>query len=425
MTQATEKAATTRYVRRREIARGGTGVILEAEHVVTGRKVALKELLPPHDQDPQHRARLLREARALTLARHPSIVDVLDAGVDDAGRPFLALEMLEGRPLDAVLTTRRVLPVDQVVALGTRLCDALTAVHGVGVLHRDIKPGNLFLVPDGEGHEHLKVVDFGIARVPGEDADGSVAPAPKLTAHNAILGTPDYMAPEQMFDHAQVDERADVFAAAVCLYECLTGEVPYPSTYPQVLGRPLAKPPLANARRAEVPVPLAAAVASGMTPDLRRRPPTASAFRDALTAAWGDGAVPALALLGGDAASRGLEADRPTQQGPAPERVHPRAPYVTPVRIRRADGTTLDGRSVDISEGGLLVMTDSTSLDCGEDAAVKFSPPELAVVEVPVKTRWVRDGRGRRAVGLAFLALPEGARQAIARYVDVVQRLEA
>lgn len=425
MTGAKEEAVASRYLRRREIARGGTGMISEAEHLVTGRKVALKELLPPHDDDPMQRARLLREARALTLARHPAIVEVLDAGVDEVGRPFIALEMLEGRPLDAILTTRRRLPVGQVVAIGVHLAEALEAVHAAGVLHRDVKPGNLIIAPREDGSEVLKLVDFGIARVPGEDSDGGLVPAPKLTAHNAILGTPDYMAPEQMFDHTQVDERADLFATAVSLYECLVGAMPYPSTYPQVLARPLAKPPLAHEHRV-VPRTLSEALALGMHPDPSQRPASLSVFRESLVEALtSDGQpVPELALLEDDPASRGVvEADRPTQDVGVALRRHERAPFVTPVRIRRGPETVVDGRSVDVSEGGLLVMTDSAGIESGETAVVRFSPPEMPVVEVRVLTRWVRDGRGRRAMGLQFLDLPKPAREAIGTYVEVVQRL--
>lgn len=413
-TTSAVRGGATRWRRRREIARGGTSVLYEVDDAVTGQTVALKVLLPEIAADPQHRARLVREARALRVIRHPGVVRAFDAGEDEDGAPWLALEMLEGRGLDALLTMRRKLPVDQTLAVGIRLCDALRAVHEAGVLHRDVKPGNVLLVRE-DGLETIKLLDFGIASSPGGAPEGR--PDPKLTAANAILGTPDYMAPEQLFDLTQVDARTDVFAVGVSLFECLTGEVPFPSTYPQVLARALAKAPLAHERREDVPTALSAVLARAMAADPDDRFQTAAELGLALLEVSGR-AVPALALLDG-----GAEARSASGLLDASHRAHVRVPFVTPARIVLAGGAVLDGRTVDVSEGGTLVMTDQV-VEGGRTGVVRFTPPDLPIAEVQVEARWVRDGRGRQAIGLKFVDLAEPVRAAIARYVAVLEKLE-
>jgi len=215
-----------RYLLKREIARGGAGAVFEAEHIYTQRSVALKLLLPEQRSAPEPRARLLREALALSAARHPGVVAALDAGETEDGTPYLVLELLEGRSLEGILAVRRRIAAAEVAWIGAAICEALAAAHRRGIIHRDIKPSNVFVARDEQGNEVVKVFDFGVARVPSEKN--------KLTQDGALLGTPEYMAPEQLLAR-EVDGRTDLYAVGVTLYECLAGVVPFEGNFGEVL----------------------------------------------------------------------------------------------------------------------------------------------------------------------------------------------
>jgi serine/threonine protein kinase len=146
------------------------GVVFEAQHLVTGRIVALKALLAEWVDVPAVRHRLLREAHLLGTVHHPNVVEVFDADVDVTGRPFVVMEMLEGRTLEGILAARGQLPVSETVALGLRLRETLAFVHGFGVVHRDIKPANVFVARDRRGHEVLDLLDFGVAAAAEREA---------------------------------------------------------------------------------------------------------------------------------------------------------------------------------------------------------------------------------------------------------------
>ena len=219
-----------RYELRRDLGRGAAGLIFEARHLFTNRSVALKMIAPdvPRGQLGQLRARLVREARALAALRHPGIVEVLDGGVLADGTPYVVMDKLEGRTLEGLFTTRGKFSREDTIAIGVQLCDALDAAHKAGVVHRDLKPGNIFIVRDRGGEERTKLVDFGIAQVDGSQEE-------KLTGVGALIGTPSYMAPEQLLALDGVDGRADLYALGITLFECLAGRVPYEGNYQRVL----------------------------------------------------------------------------------------------------------------------------------------------------------------------------------------------
>src|SRR5450432_2962594 len=158
-----------RYRLKREIARGGAGAVFEAEHLYTTRPVAIKLLIAEQLETTESRQRLLLEARALTVARHPGIVLGLDAGETEDGTPYLVMELLEGRTLEGILAVRRHISVADAVYLGMQLCDALATAHEHGILHRDIKPSNIFISRTDAGREVAKIFDFGIARLQHHD----------------------------------------------------------------------------------------------------------------------------------------------------------------------------------------------------------------------------------------------------------------
>ena len=241
----------TRYELRRLIARGGMGLVFEAHHRFTRRAVALKLLPDDLRGKKEIRGRLLREAHALTAVRHPGFVEVLDAGVCGEHGPYLVLEMLDGRTLDGILAARRRLAIADTVQIGRQVCDAIAHANGRGVVHRDLKPSNLFIARNEIGEETLKLIDLGVAAVAEEQLEQHDR---KLTQAHEVVGTPEYMAPEQLWGR-EVDARTDVYAIGMSLFECLTGEVPYLGTYPDVLVQVsnATEPPSVREKRPDVP----------------------------------------------------------------------------------------------------------------------------------------------------------------------------
>lgn len=392
-----------RYRIRREIARGGMAVLFEAEHVPLGRRVALKLLATELRAVPTASERLLREGRALELARHANVVEVHDAGDDPRGA-YLALEMLEGRGLDALLTTRRRLPPAQAVSVTLELCGALDAAHHAGVVHRDVKPSNVFVARDRDGIERAKLLDFGVAQL------ASSPETRKLTKLGERLGTYEYMAPEQLLAE-ESDARTDVFAAAVTLYECLTGDVPFAGGPTQLLTTVLGgnRPRPLSGSGLGLPAALDTLFVRALSRDPAQRPASAGDFGRALTAATGLVHQP-LGLL--DAPTRtaatGIEA-----------RQFPRAPYVAPLRVVDPRGVASDGHTGDISENGALVVLEAPIV-AGERVSVRFCLPVSGrVVATEGLVRWCREARHRHAVGLELDALGAEARDEIRRYVAI------
>lgn len=199
----------------REIARSND-IVYEAVDPTLGRRVALKELyLAPNLTGAQKRERIerfLREGKAAGQLAHPNIVTIYDVG-QDGDRLYIAMEFLEGQTLRDVIKMRGALPVKETVDIALQLCDALSYAHAHNIVHRDVKPENVQILPGG----HVKLTDFGIARIMSE---------PSITADGQVFGTPSYMSPEQV-SGKQIDGRSDVFSLGVLLYEMLSGQKPF------------------------------------------------------------------------------------------------------------------------------------------------------------------------------------------------------
>ena len=197
------------------LGRGGMGIVYKARQPRLNRLVALKVLSPERQPDPQFAERFAREAQALARLNHPSIVAIHDFG-ESGGYYYLLMEYVEGASLREVLRKGR-LQASEALAIVPQICAALQYAHDQGVVHRDIKPENVLLDRAG----HVKIADFGLAKIaaPGE-------PAPALTQERQIVGTPHYMAPEQIETPGRVDHRADLYSLGVVFYEMLTGELP-------------------------------------------------------------------------------------------------------------------------------------------------------------------------------------------------------
>jgi serine/threonine protein kinase len=196
----------------RVIGRGGSGVVYAGRHLRTGRPVAVKLIRPESDLS---RARFLDEARIAGATDHPNVVEVIDYGEEANGTVYLVLELLEGMSLAEHLEARGKLDEGEALAIVLPILDALARLHEAGVIHRDVKPGNVFLSVDGAGNVVPKLLDFGISKL----ARRSEA----ITENGVLLGTPEYMSPEHVRGAQTVGPTSDVWAVGVLLHECLTG----------------------------------------------------------------------------------------------------------------------------------------------------------------------------------------------------------
>src|SRR2546428_4238861 len=207
-----------RYEIVRELGKGAMGIVYLAKDPLIGRLVALKTIRPAahsdDDETKEFRQRFIREAQAAGILNHPSIVTVHDIGQDDTGTSFIAMEYVEGQNLKEILAQGRSLSYDQIGDIIAQVADALDFAHSKGIVHRDVKPANIILLDGGRA----KITDFGIAKIASSVAN--------LTSTGQFLGTPNYMAPEQI-KGAPVDGRTDIFSLGICLYECLTRRKPF------------------------------------------------------------------------------------------------------------------------------------------------------------------------------------------------------
>ena len=231
-----------RYRILHRLGQGGMGVVFAAEDESLGRKVAVKTIAEP---DESARKRFRREARAAAGVNHPNVCQVYEIG-EDGGQLFIAMELLEGESLASRLA-RGPLPTAEATTLGSGILGALQALHATGIVHRDLKPSNVFLTPHG-----VKLLDFGLARPLPKELTQSLEAGTELTRPGLLVGTPRYMAPEQVLGH-EVDARTDLFSAAAILYEAIAGRPAFlGTTVVEVLSATLHEQPPALAGDAAV-----------------------------------------------------------------------------------------------------------------------------------------------------------------------------
>jgi len=277
------------------IGSGGMGSVWIAEHVALGRRAALKMLHPEMTLHAEIVARFFNEARATTAITDPGIVQIFDFGQHVDGRAYIVMELLEGEPLDRRLKREGSLSLLDGLRLMRQVASTLGAAHLRGVIHRDVKPENIFIVRDPEvaGGERTKVLDFGIAKLVGDQAGA-------LTHTSAVMGTPTFMSPEQCRGAGRVDQRSDVYALGCVLFTLVAGRPPFVSDgIGDIIAMHLREqPPTPSQLRAGVPHEIDRLVLRCLAKDPGQRFQTASELATAIDALLGalhlNPAMPAL-----------------------------------------------------------------------------------------------------------------------------------
>lgn len=227
-----------RYLLVRELGVGGMGAVWEATQLNLDRPVALKLLHRQYAVDPTARARFIREAQVSATIKHGNIVQIYDFG-DGEDELFLAMEMLRGQPLRSIVDTDiPVQPIPRTLSILTQIADALLAAHKGGLVHRDLKPENIFLERTDRGTDRAVVVDFGLAFIVNEERGVN-----RVTKVGVVMGTPDYMSPEQASSDDNIGTESDVYSLGCLAYEMLTGVAPFDGEPIQVLTKHLYAAP--------------------------------------------------------------------------------------------------------------------------------------------------------------------------------------
>lgn len=256
---------------------GGMGAVVEATHLMLGKTVAIKLLLPDFAENAEMAARLQREARAASATGHRNITAVTDMGRTREGTHYVVMERLTGKSLEVVLKHDAPLPLSRASRISVQILAGLEAVHRKGIVHRDLKPSNVMLETVEDGSELVKILDFGISKV---QDDRGVA----LTTIGKVMGTPRYMSPEQARGLADLDHRADLYACGAILYALITGRPPFTANNYNALMAAILEGELTppSKLRPELGVGVDAIVATAMAVRREQRYADAGAFRRAL-----------------------------------------------------------------------------------------------------------------------------------------------
>ena len=284
------------------IGQGGMGKVYRARHLALDRIVVLKMLKPQLLEDPTLVGRFEREAKAASRLNHPNVIQVLDFGrLENDGTLYIVMEYVQGKDLRLVLRDDWPLAEERLCDIMAQVCSALGEAHVNNVIHRDLKPENIMVEARRDQPDHVKVLDFGIAKILDSDVQG-------LTRHDVVCGTPQYMAPEQATGSA-LDERSDLYGLGIILYQMTTGHLPFDGANSmEVLTRHVNEAPIPPRQRqpdAPISEAMERLILRALEKDPAKRPQTAEQFREALLA------VPAQARAAARAAT-------PTRSPPVP-----------------------------------------------------------------------------------------------------------
>ncbi len=436
----------------REVGRGGMAAVYEAEQLSLGKKVALKVLAAELAASNVVIERFFREARAAASVRSPHIVDVYDSGRLEDGRPFIAMEMLEGESLYDRMARVRIIDIETTLRVIVHCAKGLAKAHAAGIVHRDLKPENIFLTVGEDGEELVKLLDFGLAKFyapvnPDEKTK-------RLTREGAVFGTPAYMSPEQVKGQGTVDHRADLWALGCMAYECLLGRPVWnmdqgvAMTFAAIATGPIPTP---SRIRTDLPLAFDEWFKKCLERDPADRFQTAKELADALAVVFGDS--PSLSSL--SATSLPSFARSPEEESPSSPRLRaalpldplrdasqeggalttPNAPVVTqtssPARpdrttslVRMAISGALVVASVSLAafvwarylKPQVLVQTVASTATVAPSSAPDAGPPPLA--DQPSWALYIQDGQKLLATG-DFLGAQKKFREALDQTTSV------
>jgi len=402
-----------KYRIERVLGAGGMGVVFAAVHVHLGERVAIKFLNPEAMTDSTTLARFFREGQAAAKVRSEHVARVYDVGTLGTGAPYLVMEHLEGEDLATILKHRGPLPISEAVVYVLQACEAIAEAHARGIVHRDIKPGNLFVTLRPDGSPVVKVIDFGISKV--AEAYG---PGLAVTATTEVRGSPLFMSPEQLLATRDADARSDIWSLGVSLFNLLTKAYPFPApTLPALYDRVLhGKPVPLRSLRPEAPVELEAAILRCLCRSASARFASVAELARAL-GVYAPGQA--------EISIRRIEAVQPTHAAPRVERaeramlVEP-APRLSGGTARLVAGTperdSRTRRGTEVVEAGGAVAKPSphaaprapralsASLDGPAASATRGDPAEPPLPDTWSTTRKRPSRRGRAVVIAACLA---------------------
>ena len=354
------------------IGEGGMGLVYQAEHTVIEKRVAMKVLREDFSKRPEVVERFRQEAKSASRIGHENIVDISDFGTTPFGQSYFVMEMLDGEDLANVLARETFISSERAIDIVLQCCRALGAAHSKGIVHRDMKPENIFLTARSNGlGDFVKIVDFGIAKMSDIETPGE--PGRKLTKTGMIFGTPEYMSPEQAAGKA-LDHRVDIYALGVILFEVTTGRVPFVGdSFMGILTQHMFEDPPSLAEvnpQVTVELELTAVIAKALSKDPDQRYATMADLADALLAAR-DGRVSQATLLG---------YGEPVKARPRPVRiVEPTgATEILPASPRRSGrGLLMAGALAVVAVGAALVyvfMRPEPTTAMVEDATPMVAP---------------------------------------------------
>jgi serine/threonine-protein kinase len=288
-----------KYKVTREIGRGGMAAVYEALHISLNKRIAIKVLAAELAASTVVIERFFREARAAASVKSPHIVDIYDSGRLEDGRPFIAMELLEGESLYDRMARVRIIDIPTTVRTLQHCAKGLMKAHAAGIVHRDLKPENIFLTKDENGDELAKILDFGLAKfyspVSGDEKTN------RLTREGAVFGTPAYMSPEQVKGQGNVDHRADLWALGCMAYECLIGRPVWNTdqgvamTFAAIAASAI---PLPSKQRPDLPPSFDEWFLKALERDPNKRFQTAKELSDALVKAFGEPQISAVNFSG-------------------------------------------------------------------------------------------------------------------------------
>ncbi len=356
-----------KYRIERVLGIGGMGVVVAATHVHLEERVAIKFLLPEALYNGEAVARFIREARAAVRIKSEHVARVSDVGTLDNGSPYMVMEYLEGTDLSDLVQKQGAMSVEDAVESMLQACEAIAEAHALHIVHRDLKPANLFMIRRTDGTPSVKVLDFGISKISGPPGSASDLGMTKTTA---VMGSPLYMSPEQMASSRDVDQRTDIWALGVILYELISGRMPFNAdTMPQLCAMILQQsPPPLRSIRAEVPEGLAQVIARCMEKDRAQRYTTVADLAQALLPF-----APRRARASVERISRVIGGDRYVHTGTAPVSEAPAA-SVGPTQASWGQTSTKksSGARALLVAGGVLLLL------AGGAGALKLMHPGAA-----------------------------------------------